>query len=120
VLATELNSQRAIAVDAITFTRDPFLVNNPNYFGSDKRTRVALFPTNLSLTPGLVVTAHAVDSNQANYNLPVEYVGTMPEFLGFTHVVVKLPDGIVSAGDLQVTITVRGRTSNAVLIGVMP
>jgi uncharacterized protein (TIGR03437 family) len=44
----------------------------------------------------------------------------MPTFLGFTEIVVKLPDGITNAGDLQVTITVRGRTSNAVLVGVNP
>jgi uncharacterized protein (TIGR03437 family) len=81
---------------------------------------VVLFPTNLSLSPGLVVTAHAVDAQQMNYVLPVEFVGTMPSFLGLSQVVVKLPDGIVNAGDLQVTITARGKTSNAVLVGVIP
>ena len=50
----------------------------------------------------------------------VESVGTLPAFLGFTQIVVKLPDGIVNADDLQVTITVRGRTSNSVLVGVTP
>jgi hypothetical protein len=120
VLATEQNSQRAIALDAITFVRDPFAVTNLNYFGSDKRTRVTLFATNLSLTSGVVVTAQAVDSQQLSHPLLVEYVGSMPTFLGFTEVVVKLPDGIVNAGDLQVTITVRGRTSNSVLVGVTP
>lgn len=120
ILATEQNSQRAIALDAVTFVRDPFAVTNLHYFGADKRTRIILFATNLSPASGLVVTAQAVDSQQVNYNLPVEYVGSMPAFLGFTQVVVKLPDGITNAGDLQVTITVRGRTSNSVLIGVTP
>jgi hypothetical protein len=120
ILATELNSQRAIALDAITFVRDPFAVTNLNYFGADKRTRLTLFATNLSLTPGLVVTAQAVDSQQMTHSLPVEFVGSMPTFLGSTQIVVKLPDGIVNAGDLQVSITVRGRTSNSVLVGVTP
>ena len=120
VLATEQNSQRAIALDLITFVRDPFAVTNPHYFGADKRTRIVLFPTNLILTPGLVVTAKAVDSQLTNYALPVEYVGSLPAFMGFTQVVVKLPDGIVNAGDLQVSITVRGRASNSVLAGVTP
>jgi len=120
ILATEQSSQRAIALDAVTFVRDPFAVTNLNYFGTDKRTRITLFATNLSLTPGLAVTAHAVDSQQMNHELPVEFVGILPTFLGFTHVVVKLPDGIVNAGDLQVTITVRGKTSNSVLVGVTP
>jgi uncharacterized protein (TIGR03437 family) len=120
ILATEENSQRALALDLVTFVRDPFAVTNPHYFGTDKRTRIILCATNLSLTPGLVVTAQAVDSQQMNHALLVEYVGSLPTYLGFTQVVVKLPDGIVNAGDLQVTITVRGRTSNTVLVGVTP
>lgn len=120
VLATEQGSQRAIALDSVTSVRDPFAVTNPNYFGTDHRTRIALFTTNLILTPGLVVTAQAVDSQQKTYQLPVEFVGSLPTFLGFAQVVVKLPDGIMVAGDLQVSITVRGRTSNKVLVGVVP
>lgn len=120
ILATEPNSQRAIVLDAVTFVRDPFAVTNLHYFGADKRTRITLVATNLSLTPGLVVTAQAVDSQLMNYALPVEYVGSMPTFPGFTQVVVKLPDGIVTGGDLQVSITARGKTSNSVLVGVTP
>ncbi len=120
ILATEENSQRAIALDAVTFVRDPFAVTNLNYHGVDQRTRISLFATNLDLTPGPVVTAQAVDSQQMSHPLLVESVGTMPAFLGFTQIVVKLPDGIVNAGDLHVTITVRGRTSNSVLVGVTP
>ena len=37
ILATEQNSQRAIALDAVTFVRDPFAVTNLHYFGTDKR-----------------------------------------------------------------------------------
>jgi hypothetical protein len=120
ILATEQNSQRAIALDLVTFVRDPFTITNLNYFGTDQRSRIILFATNLSVTPGLVVTAQAVDSQQVTYQLPVEFVGSLPDFLGFAQVVVKLPDGIVNAGDLQVSITVRGRTSNTVLAGVKP
>jgi hypothetical protein len=122
ILAAEENSQppRAIALDAVLFVRDPFAINNLNYFGSDKRTRVSLFATNLSVTAGMVVTALAVDSNQNSHPLTVESVGTLPAFLGFTQIVVKLPDGIVVADDLRVTITVRGRTSNVVRVAVTP
>lgn len=120
ILATEQNSQRAIALDSVTFVRDPFAVTNPNYFGTDHRTRVIVFTTNLIVTPGLVVTAQAVDSQQTTYQLPVEFVGTLPTFLGFAQIVVKLPDGIMVAGDLQVSITARGRISNKVLVGVVP
>lgn len=120
VLATEPNSQRAIALDAVTFVRDPFAVTNLNYFEVDKRTRIILFATNLSLTQGLVITAQAVDSQQMNHQLGVEFVALLPTPAGCTQIIAKLPDGIVNAGDLQVSITVRGKTSNSVLVGVMP
>ena len=120
MLATEENSQRAIALDTVTFIRDPFPITNTQYFGLDKRTRVSLFAKNLKLTPGLVITAQGVDQQQVTHQLPVEFAGALPTFLGFTQIVVKLPDGITAAGDLRVTITVRGKTSNVVLVGVNP
>ena len=120
ILATEQSSQRAIALDAVTFARDPFLITNPFYLGTSQRTRVLLFATNLKLTPGLVVTAQAVDSQMMSHTLDVESVSGLPIFTGFAQVVVKLPDGISTAGDLQVTITVHGKTSNVVLVGVTP
>ena len=127
VLATEQNSQRAIALDAVTFVRDPFTLNNLNYFGTDKRTRIAFFTTNLILTAGLVVTAEATDAQQVVHQLPVEFVGNMksfvpvvPEAPAMTQITVRIPDSITNAGDLAVRITARGRTSNAVLIGVKP
>jgi glucose/arabinose dehydrogenase len=120
VLATEENSQRAIALDTMFFLRDPFAITTPPWFEPNQRTRVSLFATNLSVIPGLVVTAEAVDSQQTTHQLPVEFVSSLPTFLGLTQLVVKLPDGIVPAGDLQVRITVNGQTSNAVLVGIKP
>lgn len=121
-LATETDTQRAIALDSLLFLRDPFPITNPYYFGTgtDTRTRIMIFSTNLILTPGLVVTAQAEDAQQIAYPLTVEYVGSLPNFIGFAQIIVKLPDGIFSAGDLQVSITARGRTSNKVLVGVKP
>ncbi len=125
VLALETPSQRAIALDALLFSREPFMVNNPGYFGNDKRTRVMLFSLNLAVTPGMVVTAQAIDSQQVVYQLPVEFVGNVPSFTPvipqepfLTQIILKLPDGIVSAGDLQVSITARGTTSNKVPIAL--
>jgi len=120
VLATEQNSQRAIALDTVTFVRDPFVLTNDQYSGTDKRTRVSVFAINLKLTDALSITAQAVDSQQVTHQLEVEFVGGLPTFMGFTQIAVKLPDGITVAGDLQVTVTVRGKTSNGVLVGVRP
>jgi hypothetical protein len=127
VLATELNSQRAIALDAVTFVREPFGIENPNYFGTDKRSRIALFTTNLIHTPDLVVTAEALDDQQVVYPLTVEFVGLVPGFVAtlpeapfLTQIIVKLPDGITTPRDLQINITTRGRFSNKVLVAVKP
>ena len=120
VLETEENSQRAIALNSALFLRDPFSLTNPGFLNADQRTRVALFARNLIVTPGLVVTAQAVDSQLTVHQLPVEFVEGLFTFPGFTQLNVRLPDGIAVAGDLQVTITVNGKTSNVVLVGVTP
>jgi hypothetical protein len=120
MLATEESTQRAIALNSLFFLRDPFSITNPDFLSTDTRTRVMLFATNLNLTPGLVVTAEAVDSQQTVHQLTVEFVGSFPGVPELTQLNVKLPDGITVAGDLRVTITVNGRTSNVVLVGVTP
>lgn len=117
-LATEASSQRAIALDVVTLLREPFPVTNPFYFGADRRTRIMLIATNLTGTPS--VTARAVESMVTNHDLTVEFVGPLPGVPELTQIVVKLPDGILVAGDLQVTITTNGKTSNAVLVAVRP
>lgn len=126
LLATEAPSQRAIALDA-TMLRDPFLLNNPQYLGTDKRARISLFTLNLILTPGLVVTAEAVDSRQVVHHLSVESAQNVanfpaigPEEPFLTQIVLKLPEGIVTAGDLQVTVRAYNKTSNQVVISVKP
>jgi len=120
VLATEANSQRAIALDTVIFVRDPFMLTNEQYFGPDKRSRVSLFATNLELSQGLAITAQGIDSQQLTHQLQVEFVGGLPTFPGFTQIVVKLPDQIATIGDLRITVTVGGKTSNVVLVAVKP
>ena len=120
VLATEENVDRAIALNSTFLLRDPFSITNPPFFGTDLRTRVALFATNLVLTPGLVVTAEATDSQLVVHQLQVEFVGSFPGFPELTQLNVRLPDGITVAGDLRIRITVNGKTSNVVRVGVKP
>jgi glucose/arabinose dehydrogenase len=117
VLATGQNSQRAIALEAVTFVREPFSLTNP-FFGTDQRTRIMLVATNLTGSP--TVTARAVDSLLTNHDLTVEFVGPLPGVPEFRQIVVRLPETILLAGDLQVTIRVHDKTSNVVLIGVRP
>jgi uncharacterized protein (TIGR03437 family) len=120
-LLTEANTNRAVALDSVTFQRDPFAVTTLLNFSPDQRTRVMLFATGLELMPGesiSVVTAQAEDSAHLIYPLTVEYVGKVPNFDWLTQVNVRLPDGLAGKGDVLVSVSVRGAMSNKVIIGI--
>lgn len=112
-------SQRAIAIDSVTFRRDPFSVINTLNFSSDNRSRIILFAVNLNLVAGDVVTVQAEDAQQAIHQLPVEFVGAVPNFGGLSQIVVKLPDNLAS-GDFMVSFTLRGTASNKGRITINP
>jgi endonuclease/exonuclease/phosphatase family metal-dependent hydrolase len=123
VLLTDLNSNRAVALHSTKFTRDPFQLTSPSNFGTDKRTRIVLFCTNLNLQAGesiSVVTARAVSSFGAVYSLPVEYVGQVAGFSWLSNVIVRLPDDPALQGNLSVAIALRGVGSNSVTITISP
>src|SRR5688572_15301213 len=120
-LLTQENSTRAVAVDSATFVRDPLPVVTSRNFSDDRRGRVTLFGTNLDLLPGenvSAVTARARDSQSRNYNLTVEFVGKVPGVDALSQVVVKLPDALAQAGDVWISVSLRGQTSNEVLFNI--
>ena len=117
VLMTEVASSRAIALDSVTMMRDPFPLATTRNFSLDHRTRLALFATNADLL-GDVVTAQ-VESGPQVIPLQVEYAGKIPGF-EITMIVVRLPDGLPGSGDVQISIILRGLTSNKVLVGMKP
>src|SRR5260370_9881122 len=103
--------------------REAFPVGKVNNFRGDQRTRLMLFAFNLELLPGetaSAVTAQAEDSSHRIYSLPVEYVGTVPGFDWMTEIVAKLPDEIANAGDVCITINLRGAPTNKALVNVRP
>ncbi len=82
-LLTQTNSTRAIAIESVTSRSEPFPPTEPILFGTDNRTRVMLFATNLNLNPGenaSAVTGDAEDASHAHYPLTVEYVGAVTGF----------------------------------------
>ncbi|HEX8457411.1 MAG TPA: choice-of-anchor B family protein [Pyrinomonadaceae bacterium] len=120
-LLTAWNSTRAVAVDSVTRTREPFAVNSERNFSADGRTRVMLFAANLELAPGepfTAVTAQAEDAAHRVYPLPVEFVGKFPGFERVTQVVVVLPAELAGAGDVSVQINLRGTPSNKALMRI--
>jgi hypothetical protein len=123
VLLTESNSNHAITLDSVTTTRDPFRVTNTHNFSSDQQTRIMLFATGLKLMMGegaSSVTAQAEDSQGNVYPLEVEFVGKVPSYDWLTQVVVKLPTVIANAGDVQVSVSLHGMTSNKVIVSIVP
>lgn len=123
VLFTYENSARAIALDSVTMVRDPFSITTTLNFSADQRTRLMLFATNAALLPGesaSVITAQAEDSQHRVFTLPVEFVGQVPGFDWLTQINVKLPDELTNAGDVQVSINVRGLVSNKAITSIKP
>jgi hypothetical protein len=123
ILLTEANSDRAIALDSVLFTRDPFPINNGHYFSADRRTRVALFAIGLKLLPGedrSAVTATAEDSQGNIRPLTVEFVGGIPSFDWLMQLVLKQNDQPTSSGDVRVKITLHRLSSNVVRVGIQP
>jgi len=120
-LLTEEGSSRAAAVDSVNLLRDPLAVVNRLNRSNDRRTRVTLFGINMDLLPGenaSAVTARARDSRSRTYNLTVEFVGKVPGLNSLTQIVAKLPDQLAQAGDVWVSVTLHGQTSNEVLLSV--
>lgn len=122
-LLTQENSSRAAALDSVTLVREPLAVVSRRNFSTDGRTRLSLFGINMDLLPAedaSAVTATARDSQSRTYALKVESVGklSVPTLDSLTQVVVRLPDGLAQAGDVWISVTLRGKTSNEVLFNV--
>ena len=50
--------------------------------------------------------------------LPVEHVGRVPGFPSLMQITVRLADGMTADGDFQVSVTLRGVTSNRVTLAI--
>ena len=119
VLLKEQNSERAIALDSVTQHADPFPLLNPFNFSADQRSRISLFVWGLDLLPGEDKSAVTVklENTQGTMFIPtVEYVGELTGVTATSQVVIRLPDGVT--GDLWVTVSLLGLTSNRALIKI--
>jgi len=113
----------AAALDAVTFVRGPFRVLSDVNFSSDHHTRVIFFTSNLGVNQSQVdLVTVQVASMLGSIPLTVENVGTVSGVPGLdaSFVVVRLPD-VLPAGDLPLTLTVRGTPSaNSPVIAIAP
>lgn len=119
VFVEQGTTNRAVALDSVTFVRAPFPTLTNFNFSADRHTRVILFISGLLLTQSdssiVTVTASA-------FPLQVEAVGTVTGVPGLnaSYIVVRLPDGLPS-GDVPLTIAVGGvPNSNSVTLAISP
>lgn len=112
-------TNRAVALDSVTWIRGPFRVLTNHNFSADHHTRVILFTSDLGMmhpdSTQLIVRAGGV-------MLPVENVGPVVGVAGMSasYIVVRLPDGLLT-GDLPIVITLRGLTSvNSPTLSIAP
>jgi CubicO group peptidase (beta-lactamase class C family) len=118
-LLTEENSDRAIALNAATFATQPFTRFTETNFSSDKRTRVMLFITYVGApATGVDTVVNGQHPVNGTFSLPIEHIGTVPNFDWLTQVTVILPDGFANAGEVWVRVVLRGLSSNQARINV--
>jgi hypothetical protein len=58
------------------------------------------------------VMVHAEDSQQRVFELPCEATARVKNLSWMSQVTVRLPDALAAAGNVNVSITVRGKLSN--------
>ena len=121
VLISHEDSTRAISFESVTQQREPFSPAALVKFGPDSLTRIMLFVMNLSLQPGDSVSSilvEAEDGAHRVFQLPVEFIGTLPEHTWATSLVVRLNPGLDNVGDVLVRVTYRGASSNRVRLAI--
>jgi hypothetical protein len=123
LLLKNTTTGRAAAFDSVALTAEPFNAATPptHNLSTDGRTRVTLLVVGVGLdVPGeaAFVTARAVDAQQRVFDLPVEAVGGAKNLSWLGQVTVRLPEELSGAGDVTVTVNVRGAQSNGVTLRV--
>lgn len=122
LLLTDAATGRAAAFDSVALTPEPFGVSTPatHNLAADGRTRVTLLVAGLKLDPSDLpfVTARALDAQQHAFDLPVESVGGAQNFTWLAQVTVLLPAQLSGAGEVDLSVTVRGVESNRVTLRV--
>ncbi|SRR6266498_1049255 len=121
VLLSDTNSTRAVALESGSLKPEPFPLTASVKFGSDTRTRIAIFAMNLEFLAGEganALTSDVQDVTGKQYPLTVEYSAAVPGFPGITMIIVRLADDLGDAGDVLLRINLHGMSSNRVRVAV--
>jgi hypothetical protein len=118
VIFAEEGTNNAAALDSVTFVRGPFSILNSHNFSGDGHTRIIILTSDLRLSQQQNPAPSVVSVQAGGVTLSVENVGPLTG-ISASYVVVKLPDGL-PAGNLSLTLTVRGLTSAATNLSISP
>ena len=121
-LATQPNTNRAVALNSVNFTQEPFRSSTAINFSSDNRTRVSFFLSGVKFNAcqgTSTVFYQMTDSQQHPSSGSVEGVFKLPGDNPYLQLNVLLPQGFVT-GDWTFSFTVGNLTSNTVRILVQP
>ncbi|HEY3024869.1 MAG TPA: NF038122 family metalloprotease [Pyrinomonadaceae bacterium] len=117
-LRIEEGTNRAVALDSVTFVLGPFPKFGPHNFSSDQRTRVMLFTSNLGLEPSDNLSG-VLSVQVQGVSLLIERVDAVPGVADTSCITVKL-DGAPLGTNLPLTVTLRGATSNTATVDIIP
>ena len=111
---------RAVALESIVTTSEPFRVQSSHVLSTDGRTRITFFVVGVLLEPADLpfVTVQAEDTQQRVFDLPCEATGRVKNLSWMSQVTVRLPDSLIGAGELNISINVRGKVSNKALLRI--
>ena len=116
-------SDRAAAVELTQFVAGPFPITTTLLSDGRNRTRIIVFGTDLGLLQGEdvdAITAEAIDAADVHYPLRVEFVNPLPDLPEAQQIVLRLNRDLDDSGEVLVSVSVHGLTSNKVRIGIRP
>src|SRR2546423_1682118 len=125
VLLSNNDSTRAVAVDSVTLSAEPFNRDQIAPLSADNRTRIMIFAMNLDMIAGESVNAFSADAEAVvngatvRYPLSVEYMSPVPGFEGITEFIVRLNDQMpADMGDVLIRLNLHGMASNRVRVAI--
>jgi hypothetical protein len=108
------NTGRATALDSVVTTSETFSPLALHRLATDNRTRITLFVVGVLLGPADLpfVTVQAEDAQQRLFDLPCEATGRVKNLSWLSQVTCRVRDELVLAGNVNVSVKVRGMASN--------
>lgn len=122
VLATEPNSDRAIALNGSNLLAGPFKISTPYNFSSDTRTRVSFFVSGVQFNACQGTANVGFEARDSQQHFEFSTVEAVSKLLGdnpYLQMNVILPQGLIY-GDLMVDFFLGNLTSNRARITTQP